>query len=67
MRPTNSIYIPPTIEYQDRRFNIKRLVRDNPEENIEYWKSLISHDICLRKDGYLWFLIEISDAEIVEE
>ena len=36
MRPTNSIYIPPTIEYQDRRFNIKRLVRDNPEENIEY-------------------------------
>ena len=67
MRPTNSMYILPTIEFQDRRFIIKRLVRDNPDENIEYWKSLINHDIVLRKDGYLWFLIEISDAEIIEE
>ena len=67
MGPTNSIYIPPTIEYQDKRFNIRRLVRDDPNENIEYWKSIISHDKVLRKDGYLWFLIEISDAEIVEE
>lgn len=66
MRPTNSLYIPPTIEYQDRRFNIRRLVRENPEENIEYWKHIIEHDVVLRKDGYLWFLIEISDAEIIE-
>jgi len=67
MRPTNSMYILPTIEYQDRRFNIRRLVREDPNENIEYWKSIIAHDVVLRKDGYLWFLIEISDAEIVEE
>ena len=67
MRPTKSIYIPPTIEYQDRRFNIKRLVREDPNENIEYWKSIIEHDVVLRKDGHLWFLIEISDAEIIEE
>ena len=66
MRPTNSLYIPPTIEYQDRRFNIRRLVRENPEENIEYWKHIIEHDVVLRKDGYLRFLIEISDAEIIE-
>ena len=66
MRPTNSLYIPPTIEYQDRRFNIRRLVRENPEENIEYWKHIIEHDVVLRKDGYLWFLIEILDAEIIE-
>jgi len=67
MRPTNSLYIQPTIEYQDKRFNIQRLVRENPNENIEYWKSIINHDVVLRKDGYLWFLIEISDAEIIEE
>jgi len=66
MRPTNSLYIPPTIEYQDKRFNIRRLVRENPDENIEYWKHIIEHDVVLRKDGYLWFLIEISDAEIIE-
>jgi len=61
------MYISPTIEYQNKRFNIRRLVRENPEENIEYWKSLIAHDLVLRKDGYLWFLIEISDVEIIEE
>ena len=64
MRPTNSLYIPPTIEYQNKRYNIRRLVRENPDENIEFWKNLIEHDVVLRKDGYLWFLIEISDAEI---
>ena len=66
MRPTNSMYISPTVEFQDKRFNIKRLVREDPNENIEYWKSIITHDVVLRKDGYLWFLIEISDAEIIE-
>ena len=66
MRPTNSLYIPPTIEYQNKRYNIRRLVRENPDENIEFWKNIIEHDVVLRKDGYLWFLIEISDAEIVE-
>jgi hypothetical protein len=67
MRPTNSLYIPPTIEYQNKRYNIRRLVRENPDENIEFWKNLIEHDVVLRKDGYLWFLIEISDAEIIIE
>lgn len=67
MRPTNSMYISPTVEFQNKRFNIKRLVREDPNENIEYWKSIITHDVVLRKDGYLWFLIEISDVEIIEE
>jgi hypothetical protein len=67
MRPTNSLYIPPTIEYQNKRYNIRRLVRENPDENIEFWKNIIEHDVVLRKDGYLWFLIEISDAEIIIE
>jgi len=67
MRPTTSLYIPPTIEYQNKRYNIRRLVRENPDENIEFWKNLIEHDVVLRKDGYLWFLIEISDAEIIIE
>ena len=60
------MYISPTVEFQDKRFNIKRLVREDPNENIEYWKSLIDHDIVLRKDGFLWFLIEISEVEIIE-
>jgi hypothetical protein len=66
MRPTNSLCFLPTIEYQNKRFNVRRLVKEDPNENIEYWKSLIDYDIVLRKDGFLWFLIEISEVEIIE-
>tara|TARA_R110000782_G_scaffold21344_2_gene57455 strand:+ start:2212 stop:2415 length:204 start_codon:yes stop_codon:yes gene_type:complete len=67
MRPTPSMYILPTVEYQNKRFNIKRLVREDPNENIEFWKSIIEHDVVLRKDNYLWFLTEIIDIEIITE
>ena len=66
MRPTNSLYIPTTVDYKSGRYDIKRLVRDNPQENIEYWKQIIDHDIVLRKDGYLWFLVEVIDIEFEE-
>ena len=55
------------IIYKDKRYKVKRLVKEDPEENIEYWKSLIPHDIVLKKDGKLWFLTEMIDAIIIEE
>ena len=55
------------IIYKDKRYKVKRLVKEDPEENIEYWKSLIPHDIVLKKDGKLWFLTEMTDAIIIEE
>ena len=67
MRPTNSLYITSNVEYQNKLYKIRRLVKDNPDENIEFWKSLIPHDIVLKKDGFLWFLDEIIDIEIIEE
>ena len=67
MRPTNSLYITSNVEYQNKLYKIRRLVKDNPDENIEFWKSLIPHDIVLKKDGFLWFLDEIIDVEILEE
>ena len=67
MRPTNSLCFLPTVEFQNKRFNVKRLIKENPNENIEFWKNLIEHDTVLRKDGYLWFLTEITAVEIIEE
>ena len=55
------------IIYKDKRYKVKRLVTENPEEDIDYWKSLIPHDIVLKKNGKLWFLTEITDAIILEE
>ena len=54
-------------EYQGKRFNVRRVLKEDPNENIEYWKSLIDHDIVLRKDGFLWFLIEISNIFVANE
>ena len=55
------------IVYKDKRYKVKRLVKENPEEDINYWKSLVPHDIVLKKDGKLWFLTEMTDAIIIEE
>ena len=55
------------IIYKDKRYKVKRLVKEDPEENIDYWKSLIPHDIVLKKNGKLWFLTEMTDAIIIEE
>jgi hypothetical protein len=55
------------IIYKDKRYKVKRLVKEDPEEDIDYWKSLIPHDIVLKKDGKLWFLTEMTDAIIIEE
>lgn len=67
MRPTNSLYITPNVDYNDKLYNIIRLVKYIPEENINFWKSIIKHDLVLKKDGFLWFLDEIIDIEIIEE
>ena len=55
------------IIYKDKRYKVKRLVKEDPEEDIDYWKSLIPHDIVLKKDRKLWFLTEMTDAIIIEE
>ena len=62
MNPPNIVTTLPTVEYQDKRYTINRLVRDVEEENPEYWKSIIPHDIVLKKDGMLWFLYEITEV-----
>jgi len=67
MRPTTSLYITPNVDYKDKLYKVKRLVEYNPDENVEFWKSIIYHDLILKKDGFYWFLIEITDAEIIEE
>ncbi len=67
MRPTTSLYIKPNVDYKDKLYKVKRLVKYNPDENVEFWKSIIYHDLILKKDRFYWFLIEISDAEIIEE
>ena len=39
------------IIYKDKRYKVKRLVKEDPEEDIDYWKSIIPHDIVLKKNN----------------
>lgn len=55
------------IKFQDRLFLLKRIIREELNPNIEAWKEVLSADTVLKKDGHLYFLEIIPDAEIIEE
>ena len=53
--------------FQDKLFIVKRIIRDDPDINIEVWKEHLFADTVLRKEGKLYFLINVPDLEIIEE
>ena len=49
------------ISYKDNRYIVKRIIKNEPEENLDFWKSIIQHDLALKKDSEFWFLNEITE------
>ena len=49
------------ISYKDNRYIVKRVIKHEPEENLDFWKSIIQHDLTLKKDSEFWFLNEITE------
>ena len=49
------------ISYKDNRYIVKRVIKNEPEENLDFWKSKIQHDLALKKDSEFWFLNEITE------
>ena len=49
------------ISYKDNRYIVKRVIKNEPEENLDFWKSIIKHDLALKKDSEFWFLNEITE------
>ena len=49
------------ISYKDNRYIVKRVIKNEPEENLDFWKSIIQHDLALKKDSEFWFLNEITE------
>ncbi len=43
MNPRNIVTRSPTVEYQDKRYTINRLIKVVEEEDPEYWKSIIQN------------------------
>ena len=46
--------------------HLKRKIKEEYNPNIEVWKEYLPADTVLRKDGYLYFLERIEDAQIIE-
>lgn len=57
------------IKYQDKLFVLKKQLVDDPirytSEKLDILNILYSSNKVLRKDGMLWFLQEIEEAEVI--
>jgi hypothetical protein len=57
------------IRFQDKLFTLKKQIVDDPKYNsdkkLNVLNILYGSNKVLRKDGMLWFLQEIEDAEII--
>ena len=54
------------LTFQDRLFLIKKVIKEEHRPVIEAWKLLTNSDTVLKKEGLLYFLESIPEAEIVE-
>mgnify|MGYP003150429441 CR=1 FL=1 len=55
------------IIYKDKRYKLKRKIKEDPEEDLDFWKSIIPHDLVLKNNNIYWFLEEITEIHILEE
>lgn len=53
--------------FQDKLFIVKRVIREDPDINVETWKEHLFADTVLRKEGSLYFLENVPDLQIIEE
>ena len=55
------------INFQDRLFLIKRIIKEEHQPNVEVWKEHLMADTVLKKDGLLYFLETVPDLEIIND
>jgi hypothetical protein len=56
------------IYFQDKAYILIRRILDNPkyiDDNLDLLMKWLDADKVLRKDGYLFFLEEIEEAEVL--
>ena len=55
------------ISYKDNRYIIKRIIKNEPEDHLDFWKAVVIHDLVLKKNDEFWFLQEITEVNILKE
>lgn len=54
------------INFQDKLFLVKKVIKEEHRPVVDAWKILTGSDTVLKKEGVLYFLESIPEAEIVE-
>lgn len=54
------------INYEDNLYILKRTLKEQYNPNIAVWKENLNADMVLRKEGLLYFLERIQEAQIIE-
>jgi len=55
------------LEYKGFLWIVLRKIKDEHDVNITEWKTITNADMCLRKQGWLYFVDIIEEPEIIEE
>ena len=50
------------INYKDKRYIVKKMIKIYNEKNVDYFKSKIHHDLVLKRLGKYYFLDEITEV-----
>lgn len=53
------------INFQDKLFLVKKIIREEDRPIIDAWKDKVNADTVLRKDGLFYFLEIVPDLEII--
>jgi hypothetical protein len=55
------------IKHEDSLYVLKRKFKEEYRPNIEAWKEVLGADKVLKKDGVLYFVELIPEAEVIED
>lgn len=55
------------IKHEDSLYVLKRKFKEEYRPNIESWKEQLGADKVLKKDGVLYFVELVPEAEVIED
>jgi hypothetical protein len=55
------------IDYNQGLYILKRVIKESSRPILDDWKEHLNIDTVLKKDGLLYFLQKVEEAQIIEE
>jgi hypothetical protein len=55
------------IDYNQSLYILKRIIKESSRPILDDWKEHLNADTVLKKDGLLYFLQKIDEAQTIEE